>query len=176
MGKPGLKFVWMSSGVAVLTTSLFFDWLLNLSYVHAQLAQKPSLFEDVTISPQFSPNPLILHGVSGGLVSGKTIAGRSSTDTGLCVGFMDEKPDHTMVLTAFFRYLRMVVQAPENTTMVIKGPGGTWCKDNYEGFYPGISGQWLPGTYEIWIGSYNKTKYIPYIIKITDQSPAGATH
>ncbi len=158
----------MSIWVPILVTALFADELLNYSKVQAQLAQKPTIFENLTISPKFSPDPTIVRGISGGSVPAKTIAGRADTSTGPCVGFMDENPDHSLVLTAFFNYLSVVVEAPEDTTMVVSGPGGTWCNDDYAGKNPGIAGQWLPGTYKIWIGSYDKTKYIPYIIKITE--------
>lgn len=164
--KQVAKFGKMSSWVPVITTTLVVAaGLLSVSQVQAQ---KAAIFENLTLSPKFSPDPTIIRGISGGLVPAKTIAGRADTSTGPCVGFMDENPDHTLVLNAFFNYLSVVVEAPEDTTMVISGPGGTWCNDDYVGKNPGIGGQWLPGTYKIWIGSYDKSKYIPYIIKITE--------
>lgn len=153
--------------MSLLATALLAGGMWSHFKVHAQLAQKPTVFENVNLSPKFSPDPTILKGISGGSVPAKTIAGRADTATGPCVGFMDEKPDHVLVLTAFFNYLSVVVEAPEDTTMVVSGPGGTWCNDDYQGKNPGIAGQWLPGTYKIWIGSYDKNKYVPYIIKIT---------
>jgi len=52
----------------------------------------------------------------------------------------------------------------------VRGPGGSWCNDDYEGKNPGIVGQWLSGTYDIWVGSPQKNKYIPYIIRISQKS------
>jgi hypothetical protein len=52
---------------------------------------------------------------------------------------------------------------------VIRGPGGTWCNDNYSGKNPGIAGQWLSGTYQIWVGSPNQTTFSPYVIRVTQQ-------
>jgi hypothetical protein len=52
--------------------------------------------------------------------------------------------------------------------MIIKGPGGVWCNDDFDGKNPGIVGEWLLGTYQIWIGSYKEKEYLPYTLKITE--------
>ncbi len=132
------------------------------------LSQKPPIFEPVTLSPKFSPDPMIIRGISGGDVAAKTITGRESTDTGPCSGFIDREPDHILTLKSFFNYLSLQVQSAEDTTLVIMGPGGTWCNDDYQGHNPGIAGQWLAGTYRVWVGSYAQKKYIPYVIKLTE--------
>jgi hypothetical protein len=59
------------------------------------------------------------------------------------------------------------VESPQDTTILISGPGGTWCNDDFEGKNPGIAGQWLAGTYKVWVGSYDKNNYHPYIIRIS---------
>jgi hypothetical protein len=64
--------------------------------------------------------------------------------------------------------MKLVVESPEDTTLIIKGPGGTWCNDEFEGKNPGIVGEWLSGNYEVWIGSYKKEQYLPYTLKITE--------
>jgi hypothetical protein len=128
---------------------------------------KPSFLANVTLSPKFAPDPQELRGVGGGAIAAATIAGRAETQTGACNGFVDTKPDHTVVLGAFFDYLSLQVESPQDTTLVIKGPGGVWCNDDHEGKDPGVSGEWLAGTYQVWIGSYDKSKYVPYILKIT---------
>ena len=140
--------------------------LFITSIVNAEEA--PKIFGDVTIGPQFSPDPLTVRGMSGGSISGNQVGGRSETATGPCTGFVDETPDHTLALTSKFEYLKLQVQSPEDTTLIIKGPGGTWCNDDFEGKNAGITGEWLAGTYQIWVGSYEKDKYLPYTIKITE--------
>ncbi len=126
------------------------------------------IFGDITIKRKFSPDPLTVRGMSGGSVPGKKVAGRSETPTGPCTGFVDDTPGHTLKLTSSFEYLKLVVQSPQDTTMIIKGPGGTWCNDDFEGKHPGIVGEWLPGNYQIWVGSYQKDKYFPYTLQITE--------
>jgi hypothetical protein len=127
----------------------------------------PMLFGDVTIDRNFSPDPLIVRGVSGGSISGRELAGKLETPTGPCVGYFDEQANHTLELTAKFNYLKLLVDSPDDTTLIVKGPGGTWCNDDFEGKNPGIVGEWLPGFYSIWIGSFKKERYVPYSLKIT---------
>ncbi|XPM55682.2 MAG: hypothetical protein EDM05_049945 [Leptolyngbya sp. IPPAS B-1204] len=127
------------------------------------------IFENVTLAPGFSPDPTTVRGISGGPQAASEIAGRAETVTGPCNGFVDTQPDHTLTLTQFFNYLRLQVQSSEDTTLVIRGPGGTWCNDDYSGKNPGLAGQWLSGTYEIWVGSYDETGFHPYVIRMTTQ-------
>lgn len=128
-----------------------------------------TIFENVTLAPAFAPDPMTVRGISGGAMAANELMGRSETATGPCMGFIDQQPDHRMVLTQFFNYLNLQIQSSDNTTLVIRGPGGTWCNDDYAGKNPGIAGQWLSGTYEIWIGSYDQNTYHPYVIQMTEQ-------
>lgn len=126
----------------------------------------PKIFENVTIQYPFSPDPLTVRGMSGGSIAGSQIAKTETTPTGPCKGFMDKDPDHTLKLLSKFEYLKLVVNSPADTTMIIKGPGGTWCNDDFDGNNPGVVGEWLPGTYQIWIGSYKENDSLPYTLKI----------
>jgi hypothetical protein len=128
-----------------------------------------TIFENLRLAPNFSPDPAVVRGISGGTKAASELTGRSNTATGPCVGYVDQQPDHTIVLTQLFNYLRLQVQSSEDTSLVIRGPGGTWCNDNYSGKNPGIAGQWLSGTYQIWVGSPNQTTFSPYVIRVTQQ-------
>ncbi len=136
--------------------------------VIADAQEAPTIFGDLTISPQFSPDPLTVRGMSGGSVSGNQVAGRTETVTGPCTGYVDETPDHTLVLTSKFDYLKLQIQSPEDTTIIVRGPGGSWCNDDFDGKNAGIVGEWLAGSYQIWVGSYDKGKYLPYTLQITE--------
>ena len=136
--------------------------------VRAQKFRSQAIFENLTLAPSFNPDPLTIRGISGGFYEANLVAERQETITGPCAGFLDREPDHIINLTSYFHYLRLQVESPEDTTLVIRGPGGTWCNDDYEGQNPGIAGQWLSGTYGIWIGSYTQSKYYPYIIRLTE--------
>ncbi|MCL1472256.1 hypothetical protein [Argonema antarcticum] len=151
-----------------LSYFLVFSFYFLLSEkILAQPAPPMPLFDNLTIGPGFKPDPRTIRGISGGLERASDIAGRQETANGPCVGFVGKNPSHTLVLSSPFNYLRVQVQSPDDTTLVIQGPGGTWCNDDSEGKNAGIAGEWLPGTYSIWIGSYQKNKYTPYIIRVT---------
>jgi hypothetical protein len=125
-------------------------------------------FGNATVKPKFVPDPIELEGVSGGAQSAQSVAGMGETPTGACLGNVDTKPDHVLSLTSSFKYLSLVTDSTADTTIVIKGPGGVWCNDDYQGKNAGISGQWLAGTYEVWVGSYTKNKSKPYTLKLSE--------
>jgi hypothetical protein len=153
--------------VLVLALAIAIFCLVSNVLVIAQEKNSTPIFEDVTLIPNFAPDPMTIRGLSGGFVPAQETTGRAETVTGPCIGFIDEQPDHRLVLTTFFDYLSIQVKSSEDTSLVIRGPGGTWCNDDYEGKNPGIVGQWLSGNYEIWVGSYQRHKYAPYIIRIS---------
>jgi hypothetical protein len=134
----------------------------------AQAEEMPPIFGDVTIGQKFAPDPASVRGMSGGEVPGKQLAGRTETPTGPCTGYFDENPDHVIELTSKFEYLKLQVQSPADATLVISGPGGSWCNDDLLGKNPGIVGEWLPGRYSVWVGSYEKNRYFPYTLQITE--------
>jgi hypothetical protein len=136
----------------------------------AVITSDDTIFEDVTLTPNFTPNPVTVHGISGGSIPASEIAGRDETSTGLCIGFVDEEPDHVMTLTQFFDYLKLDVEGSGDTSLVIRGPGGSWCNDNFGTLNPGIEGQWFSGTYEIWIGSPTSDTYYPYVLHLSGSS------
>jgi hypothetical protein len=150
----------LASTAVALASGLFID-----GFAQAQPAQP--IFENVRIGPKFSPDPMTIRGISGGSVPARSVAGRGQTPTGPCVGFVDQQPDHTIVLTTFFNYLSLQVQSPEDTTVVISGPGGSWCNDDFQDKNPGVAGQWLAGTYKVWVGSYDNSNYHPYVIRMS---------
>jgi len=127
----------------------------------------PPIFENVTVSPRFSPDPVTLRGISGGSLPARGMSEREETATGPCVGFVDGPPDHVLTLTDFFDFLSVEIQSSEDTTLVVKGPGGAWCNDDISGRNPAIAGQWQAGSYFIWVGSYQQHEYYPYIMRVT---------
>jgi hypothetical protein len=120
------------------------------------------------ISPGFSPNPMVLRGAGGGTVPATSVAGATTTATGDCTGYVEGNPDQTLVLRNFFNSLSLKVQSSEDTSIVIKGPGGVWCNDDDEDKNPGITGQWLAGAYRIWVGSYAKDRRPTYTLQVRE--------
>lgn len=126
------------------------------------------LFRPITLTPGFTPDPWLIGGISGGRQEATSQAGRGETETGICWGYISEQPDHRLVLTEFFDYLTVGVASAGDTTLVIQGPGGTWCSDDAQGRDPRIGGQWLPGTYQIWVGSADPDAYFVYDLQLTE--------
>jgi hypothetical protein len=157
----------------VLNRTLKLSFLLITLTVFSTLstyvrAQEAPIFGDVTIGSKFAPDPITVRGMSGGEIPGKQITNTAETSTGPCAGYFDEKPDHNIELKNRFEYLKLLVQSHADTALIVQGPGGTWCNDDLDGKNPGIVGEWLPGTYSVWIGSYQKNQYIPYTLQITE--------
>lgn len=134
----------------------------------AQVVRSQPMFTDVTLAPRFIPDPTLVRGLSGGEVYTEEVAGRLQTETGSCVGFVSEKPDHELTLTEFFRYLNLQVVSSADTVLLVRGPGGTWCSDDRTQLGPSIAGQWMPGNYEIWVGSLELDQYVPYQLQFTE--------
>jgi hypothetical protein len=144
---------------ALVLTTLLWETIGFTSLAQAQ---------NTSLSPKFSPDPTELKGAGGGSVAAKEIAGLAETPTGGCLGFMNADPNHTIELKAFFSYLSIQVQSAQDTTIVVTGPGGTWCNDDFQDKNAGLEGQWLPGTYQVWVGTYNRDKSTPYTLRISE--------
>ncbi|PZV16853.1 MAG: hypothetical protein DCF20_06780 [Pseudanabaena sp.] len=127
------------------------------------------MFEDISISPNFTPKEIELRGISGGGVETQKKSGRKVTETGDCIGFIDTEPDHKITLTKPFQYLKMQVKSSGDTILLVRGPGGIWCSDDVSDRNPEISGDWLEGTYEVWIGSYEENTSFPYLLQLTEK-------
>ncbi len=126
------------------------------------------MFEDIAIAPSFSPKVITLRGISGGAVEMQKTSGRKSTETGDCIGFIDAAPDHKITLTKPFPYLKLQVKSSGDTVLLVRGPGGSWCSDDVSDRNPEISGDWLEGTYEVWVGSYEENTSFPYLLQLTE--------
>lgn len=180
MWTPGLKPNPLLASTLLLVAASGFSTLFSTAGAIAQtvgdrpafsiLPDRPNtLFENLTLTP--NQVATTVRGISGGTLAAAQVAERAETETGPCVGFIDAQPDHVLTLTEPFNGLSLQVQSAEDTTLVIKGPGGSWCNDSYTSANPGIAGQWLPGTYDVWVGSHRSTGFFPYIIRIFEIDP-----
>ncbi len=164
-----IKLVNRGIRLSLLTITLAIAAALN-AQVYGQEVPLPMFFGDLHIDRNFSSDHLIVRGISGGSIPAKEIARRTVTPTGHCTGYYDEQPNHTLELTSKLDYLKLLVDSPKDTTLIVSGPGGIWCNDNFDGKNPGLVGEWLSGTYNVWIGSYKKNEYFPYTLEaIEDQ-------
>jgi hypothetical protein len=119
----------------------------------------------VSLNPGFGS--IELKGTAGGGTPMRDIAGRSDTSTGGCIGFAGGQPDQVLRLNAGFKDLTVLAQSSADTTLVVKGPGGTWCNDDFQGKNAGLDGQWQAGEYRVWVGTQGRNQSIGYTLRVT---------
>ena len=122
---------------------------------------------DVSLNSGFGQTSI--SGTAGGSTSLRDIAGKDETATGSCLGFGKGQPDQILRLNSAFRDLTVVVKSNTDTTIVVKGPGGTWCNDDFQGKNPGLDGQWQAGEYKIWIGTQGRNQSVNYVLKVSQE-------
>lgn len=141
--------------------------VLSCAILNPSLARSRS--KRITLENQVDPDPLIVRGISGGEVEATDLVDTEGTTTGFCNGFVNNRPNHVLVLKSFFEFLKIEVDSSTDTTIVVEGPGGVWCNDDSDDANPAIEGQWQPGRYKIWIGSYQEDINYDYQIRITGE-------
>lgn len=143
--------------------------LFTLAFVPS-LSSAQSKEKLITLGNQVLPDPLVIRGETGGRHRAAELLDTEGTSTGFCNGFVKKKPNHILVLSSFFDFLKIEVNSSSDTSIIIEGPGGVWCNDDFHGINPVIEGQWQPGNYKIWIGSYQKSNDRNYQMKITSNN------
>ena len=138
-----------------------FNWmtLIATSYLTSISVIAPAFSQQsipVQLDIQSQPNPYKLEGkITGNYVDFKQITNQTNTATGTCAGWVHKQPDYILTLNSSFKELKVEVTSNKDTTLIVEGPGGTWCNDDFQGNKnPAIPGQWLKGSYKIWVG-YN---------------------
>jgi len=120
-----------------------------------------------SVSPGFTPDPIAINVTSGGSLN---VAGMG-LGAG-CTGYATAQPDFRFNLTGTSRFLRVFVEAPGDTTLIINDARGGWhCADDTYGTNPGIDlSNAGAGQYDVWIGSYRSGEQIRGQLKITELS------
>ncbi len=102
-------------------------------------------------------------GVAGGNVRAVRFG---NTADGFCTGWIASSPSYELELDEDGE-LTIRVEAPSDTTLVILGPDGTRCNDDDgDDQNPRISGEFVAGTYRIYVGSYDEGQAIRYTLLI----------
>ena len=129
----------------------------------APAAPGASNFEDVTLSTGFTPDPKTVTGTSGGAVNAQNL-------NQACAGWVSTQPDHNFVAQTAFTNLRILVNGGSgDTTLVVQKPDGSYvCNDDAEGVHPIVTGSFTPGTYKIWVGSYEQGQNTAYTLGFTE--------
>ena len=132
----------------------------------AQVAGGDSNFGTVTLAPNFPVDPTTAAGTAGGSVQA------SSLDSN-CAGWVSSVPDHLLVTTGSFSMLRVMVRSPEDTTLVIQKPDGSYlCNDDISpgNINPLVTGPFPAGTYKVMVGSYEQNGNSSYTIGFSELS------
>lgn len=110
------------------------------------------------------PDPFIVRGVAGGSIPASSL--------GSCSGNIDVTPNLRVDVREPFARLRVLVQSSSDLTLVVRGPDGfVQCNDDFEGLNPGIESAFMPGTYDVFVGTFSEGPRQPFALAIT-QSPS----
>lgn len=140
--------------------------ILNLNS-NSVLAQTEINNFAIAINQKTLTQSLTVEGISGGKVAALEITQTDNTATGSCDGFTSRQPNHILKLDSFLEFLRLEVESPADTTIIVQGAGGVWCNDDSHNTNPVIEGEWQSGLYKVWVGSYQAKSKDNYRIKIT---------
>lgn len=116
------------------------------------LAEAPTL----QINPKFQPDPLVVHGTSGG------------AKTSNC-GNISDTPNQVIQVKESLPYLHLSVQSQGQPTLLVEGPNGRFCVlgDTALG-RPEISGYWQSGNYFLYVGDRADGQH-PYTLSISEK-------
>lgn len=167
MSKIAFNLISLSKSKKKLISKI--NWLLLGSTIifNSSTISTQAQSNNISVNSSIAKAPLVIKGKSGGTIKAKEITQIENTATGYCDGYVRPQPNHVLKLESFFESLRLEVESSADTTILVKGPGGVWCNDDAGSANPMIEGQWQPGTYQVWIGSYRANSNNRYRIKIT---------
>ncbi|ELS03074.1 hypothetical protein Xen7305DRAFT_00027930 [Xenococcus sp. PCC 7305] len=166
-----MKRIHLGGRVAIKNPSLLgtvITMVILLAASSNTLAQ--DIVKKITLDGQISPNPMLIDGTSGGQIEAIEVVNIKETSTGPCNGLVEQQPNHILILNTFFEFLKIEVESSIDTTILVQGPGGIWCNDDYNNINPALEGQWQQGKYKLWVGSYESTPN-NYRIRITGSNP-----
>jgi len=150
--------LWKQSDMDKIET--YTNWLvvptalaIGLAVTAASFAEGPAL----QINPKFQPDPLIVHGTSGGAKSSNC-------------GNIADAPSQVIQVKETLPYLHLSVQSSGQPTLLIEGPGGHFCVlgDTDSGGRPEISGYWQAGRYSLYVGDRAEGQH-PYTLSISER-------
>lgn len=89
----------------------------------------------------------------------------------VCLGYAALEPNHRLTLDRQASQLRISVESEgKDTTLLILGPRGVDCNDNYRrgDRDAAVSDRnWPAGDYQIWVGAFEAGDHIDYQLRIT---------
>lgn len=125
-----------------------------------------SHFGSARLASGFEPDPKVVEVTSGGGVHVNAM--RIGSD---CTGYAAEDPDFILHVTSRMDMLRLYVEAPSDTGLVINDPDGKWhCNDDSSGHNPMVSIRRAgTGQYDVWVSSYEEDSEVEGRLFITER-------
>jgi hypothetical protein len=123
--------------------------------LHDSIGQTPNLkptFGVVELKSGFLPDPYVKEVIAGG---------EKKTNLGGVQAWVADRPDVTLIYTAGKFPLTFYVDCPEDTTLLIRLPDGTWLADDDSGgnLNPLIKiNNPRSGRYDIWVGTFQEKR------------------
>ncbi|MDP3370777.1 MAG: peptidase S1 [Brevundimonas sp.] len=118
----------------------------------AQNAGLTANFGEIRLSVGFSPDPYIVNITAGGSIDGSRLPGS-------CTGYISDAPDFEVTYTPGSLPLVFRTLSSADTTLIINGPDGQWYCDD-DSFGDGDAevrfNRPQRGTYDIWVGRYDR--------------------
>ena len=139
----------------------------------ASLATCGSDYCDVDVFPGFTPDPTYATGAIGGGRNATEETGVTNSETGKCIGFIDNTPDHYVNISQPMDYLAIGVNSTVDTSIIIIEPDGNpLC---HSGADPFIEGSFpKTGAYSVYIGNLSEAGVGPrYRVYVTTDDPNG---
>ena len=126
--------------------------LLGFALVPMLLSAAPTMSQEVLkpISPRFTPDPQVYSSQTSGDQPLQSIA--ISNVNGQCQGLASQKPNHSLMVQKNFGFLSLKVTGDRDLSLLVKGPDGIYCRN---GKSPELSGAWISGKYDVWVGTAN---------------------
>jgi hypothetical protein len=117
----------------------------------------------IPLATGFMPDPVTASGVSGGPVQAQMV--NSS-----CRGYIPMHAQQRVMLQTPMAFFRVWVNSAADTTLLVRAPNGQiFCADDTWGTNPGVDIQGaIPGSYEIFIGSYSPGNSQPYTVGFSE--------
>lgn len=139
---------------------------LALPAVAQNYALSPA-YGSVTLNAGFMPDPRTRTVRAGG---DNWFAGGGDCPGG---GWFANAPDYRVYYRAGGYPLSIYVRAPGDTMLLINDPRGDWyCNDDFLGVNPAlVFDSPLSGQYDIWVGTYDRSRVRNSTIYITEMGP-----
>lgn len=143
--------------------------IATMSYLVPSMATAQVLVPSGTGSVTLTDEGIQFQGTTTGSYGLMRLAGRDRRRR-LCLGYGSEQPSHVLVLAEDANRLNLAVESDGDTTLLVEGPRGIDCNDNYRRNSRDAAvrdGRWPAGTYRIWVGAFEKGDRISYKLLVS---------